>query len=344
MPREESRGPIHVLVASKDPTDIRPRLDELGPEFSIRYQPSSGRAAYDQIKDAAVEVLIGSFVPRDLNQIPRLRWLQVSSAGVDHLLADAPWQRGLTVTNARGVFAPAIGQYVLAAILRINERTDDRQQAQLAHEWPTRDAWEWLTGRMLRGQTVLVVGYGGLGREVARLAHALGMRVIAAKRDPEVTSDHGYCAPGTGDPDGALPERVVAPSDLGSVVPLADVVVVTLPLTDETRGMFDARLIAAMRPDAWLINVGRGALVDEAALADALIGRRIGGAVLDVFGTEPLPASSPFWDAPNTVVTPHLSGGDIRAGSNLAELYAENLLRYSRGEPLMNVVNGDRQY
>ena len=273
-----------------------------------------------------------------------MRWLQVSSAGVDHLLSDAPWRRGLTVTNARGVFAPAIGQYVLAAMLRINERTDERQASQLAHEWPTRRRWERLTGRMLRGQTVLVIGYGGLGREVARLAHAVGMRVVAAKRDADVMVDRGYCAHGTGDPDGALPERIVSPRDLGTVVPFADVVVVTLPLTDETRGLFDARLIAAMRPDAWLINVGRGALVDETALADALLRREIGGAVLDVFGTEPLPVDSPFWDAPNTIVTPHVSGGDIRAATNLADLYAENLGRYSRGEPLLNVVNGDRQY
>jgi phosphoglycerate dehydrogenase-like enzyme len=128
------------------------------------------------------------------------------------------------------------------------------------------------------------------------------------------------------------------------VVPLADVVVLTLPLTDRTRGLFDARLIAQMRPDAWLINVGRGALADEDALAAALLERRIGGAVLDVFGTEPLPTDSPIWDAPNTMVTPHLSGGDIRAAQDLAELYAENLTRYARGEPLLNLVAGDLQY
>ena len=171
------------------------------------------------------------------------------------------------MTNARGVFAPAIGQYVLAAILRINERADERQALQLAHRWPDRAGWASVSGRLLRGQTVLVVGYGGLGREVARLASALGMRVIAAKRDPRVLVDDGYRAPGTGDPGGSIPERVVSESELGSVVSLADVVVLTLPLTDRTRGLFDERLIAQMRPDAWLINVGRGVLADESALA-----------------------------------------------------------------------------
>ncbi len=265
-----SRAPVEVLVASKDPTEIRARLDGLGPKFRIGYRPLAGRAAYDELADDDVEVLIGSYAPRDLSRTPRLRWLQVSSAGVDHLLADPPWDRGLTVTNARGVFAPAIGQYVLAAILRINERTDDRQAVQLVRQWPTGAAWAALSGRMLRGQTILVIGYGGLGREVARLASALGMRVIAAKRDPQTLADDGYRAPGTGDPDGSIPDRIVAPSALVSVVPLADVIVLTLPLTDRTRGLFGAHLIGSMRPDAWLINVGRGLLADEGALTAAL--------------------------------------------------------------------------
>jgi phosphoglycerate dehydrogenase-like enzyme len=335
---------IVVLVASKDPEEVRDKLDSLGPRFSIRYERLIGRAAYDGLADDQVEVLIGSHAPRDLARTPGLRWLQISSAGIDHTLGDAPWNRGLIVTNARGVFAPAIGQYVLSALLWINERFAERLASQRAHEWPTGDSWAQLSGRMLRGQTLLVIGYGGLGREVARLAQAFGMRVIAVKRDPHVLVDDGYRAPGTGDPDGSIPERVVSPAYLASVVPLADVVVLTLPLTDSTRGLFNAQLVAAMRPDAWLINVGRGALADEAALAGALLDRKIGGAILDVFGTEPLPAESPFWDAPNTIVTPHLSGGDIRAAGNLAELYAENLVRYADGQPLLNVVTGDKQY
>jgi phosphoglycerate dehydrogenase-like enzyme len=344
VPRDDPRLPIHVLVASKDPPEVRARLDRLGPEFRVDYRRLTDRAAYDALADEHAEVLIGSFSPGDPRRVPRLRWLQVSSAGVDHLLADAPWNSGLIVTNARGVFAPAIGQYVLAAILRINERTDERQELQVAHRWPDREQWARVTGRMLRGQTVLVIGYGGLGREVARVTNALGMRVVAAKRDPGALVDDGYRAAGTGDADGSIPERVVSETELGDVVPLADVVVLTLPLTDRTRGLFNARLIGRMRPDAWLINVGRGGLADEDALAAALLDRRIGGAVLDVFGTEPLPPDSAFWDAPNTIVTPHLSGGDIRAAQNLAELYAENLTRYARGEPLLNIVAGDLQY
>jgi phosphoglycerate dehydrogenase-like enzyme len=336
--------PINVLVTSSGPKEIRPRLDALGPSFRVEYRPMAGQAAVDGLRDPDVEVLIGSFAPRDLSKTPSLRWVQLDSAGVDHVMADPPWERGLIVTNGRGVFASAVGQYVLAAILRINECADERQALQRARTWPSRRQRGLITGRVVRGQTVVVVGYGGLGREVARLAHAVGMRVIAAKREPGVLVDDGFRAPGTGDPDGSIPERLVAPSELEAVLPLADVVVLTMPLTDQTRGMFDARLIAAMRPDAWLINVGRGAVVDEAALATALIDRRVGGAVLDVFGTEPLPHASPFWDAPNTIVTAHISGGNVRAGAMLAELYVQNLTRYARGEPLLNVVVADRQY
>jgi phosphoglycerate dehydrogenase-like enzyme len=342
--RADPSRPIKVLVTSADSPEVRQRLDALGPVYQVAYRRLKGRVAYDMLADDEAEVLIGAFPPSDLARTPRLRWLQVASAGVDHLLTDAPWDRGLIVTNARGVFAPAIGQYVLAAILRINERTDERQVLQSARRWPARSEWAEVSGRIVRGQTVLILGYGGLGREVARLVDALGMRVIAAKRDPTDLADHGYRAPGTGDPDGSIPEQVMSPADLEAVVPRADVVVLTLPLTDRTRGLFGARLIAAMRADAWLINVGRGALVDEAALASALVERGIGGAVLDVFETEPLPVDSPFWDAPNVIVTPHLSGGDLRAAPNLADLYVENLGRYERGEPLLNLVSSDQQY
>ena len=333
-----------ILVTAVGPPDVQARLEALGPGFQVEFRPSEDRVEIDALEDPDLEVLIGSFPPRDLTRTPRLRWLQLPSAGADHILADAPWDRGLIVTNAKGIFAPAIGQYVAGAILRINEHVDERLALQLQHAWPRGELHDHVTGRLVRGQTLLIVGYGGLGREVARLADALGMRVIAVKREPEVLVDRSYRAPHTGDPNGSIPELVAAPSELEAFVPLADVVVLTLPLTDRTRGLFDERLIASMRPDAWLINCGRGAILNEVVLTRSLLDRRIGGAVLDVFETEPLPADSPLWDAPNTIVSPHVSGGDASSGPILAELYVENLARYARGQPLLNIVTGERQY
>jgi phosphoglycerate dehydrogenase-like enzyme len=263
---------------------------------------------------------------------------------VEHLFADDPWAPGLTVTNARGVYAVPIGQYVLAEILRINERVDARRALQESRRWPTDDEADLLVGRQLRGQVIVVVGYGGVGREVARLAAALGMRVIAVKSRPGQRAEDGFRVPGTGDPSGSIPERIVGLEALTEVVRLADVVVLTAPLTDRTRGLFDRQLIGAIRPDAWFINVGRGAIVDEPALVEALRERRIGGAVLDVFVEEPLPPESPFWTLPNTLVTPHVSGADAAAGELVADLFEENLRRYAAGELLLNVVDPARQY
>ncbi|HVA85002.1 MAG TPA: D-2-hydroxyacid dehydrogenase [Candidatus Saccharimonadales bacterium] len=343
-PRIEAGGPIRVLIAYSMMAPLRASFQALGSRFQIEFRTIEDRPGIDALDDPELEVLIASFPPRDRRRTPRLRWLQLASAGVDHLIEEAPWSSGLTVTNARGVYGPSIGQYVLSEILRINEHTDERRVLQLAHRWADGALQEHLTGRLLRGQTAVVVGYGGVGRELARLLDALGMRVIAVKNRPEVREDQSYHVPGTGDPTGVIPERIVGLDELPAVIPLAGVVVLTIPLTTASRGLFNAGLIAAMRPDAWLVNIGRGPVADETALASALAGRRIGGAVLDVFGTEPLPPDSPFWDAPNTVVTPHVSGGDASSPHILADLLTENLRRYAAGEPLLNVVDPVRQY
>lgn len=337
-------GPVRVLVTYRLLKSAIPDLAAAATGASIEYRPLAGRAAIDALRDADLEVLVAPFAPHDLSRTPRLRWVQLASAGVDHLLDDPPWARGLLVTNARGVYAPSIGQYVLAEILRINEHVDGRRALQVEHRWPGTAEHESLTGRLVRGRTVLVLGYGGVGREIARLADAVGMRVLAAKRRPDDHHDRSFRVPGTGDPDASIPEQIVAVDDLPALLPEADYVVVTVPLTDRSRGLVSARLIGAMREDAWLINIARGPVVDEGALVRALRDRRIGGAVLDVFGEEPLPPDSPFWDLPNVIVTPHVSGGDASSPHILADLVADNLRRYLSRDPLVNVVDAEHQY
>ncbi len=198
-----------------------------------------------------------------------------------------------------------------------------------------------MEGDQVRGQTLLIVGYGGVGREIGRLASAHGLRVLAVKANPATRADDGYRVPGTGDPDGAIPERIADVDGLPELAAEADYVSVTLPLTRMTRGLVDRNVIAAFGPDTWIINTGRGPVIDEDALAGALAAGRIGGAVLDVFGEEPLPATSPFWRLPNVVITPHVSGASSEA---LAGLVAENLRRFVDGEPLINRVDPARGY
>lgn len=322
--------------------EIRPetveRLRALSPELEV--VDVTGDPAFDArtLADPDVEVIIGSRPPTDLAGVPSLRWLQARSAGVNHLAADPPWRHGITVTNAKGVYAIPIGEYVSGMVLRIHQPAARWAADQAAHIWPDGDP-ELIS--IVRGRTAVIAGYGSIGREVARQLSALGLRIIAVKSRPEVRADTSYRVPGTGDPDGSVPERIVAEADLATVAREADLLVVTMPLTDATRGIVSREVIAALPERAWLINVARGALVDEPALLEALRAGRLAGAVLDVFGQEPLPADSPWWDAPNVIVTPHASGQTLRF---FDELVIENVRRYLAGEPLLNLVDPERGY
>ena len=324
-----------ILDAEIQPATIE-RVRALSPDLDL--VDVSGDATFDPLAltDPEVEVVIGSRVPSDLSQVPRLRWLQLRSAGVNHLADDPPWRKGVLVTNARGVYAIPIAEYVSGMVLRIHQPTAwSRDQA--THAWPE-DA---PLISVVRETTAVIVGYGSIGREVARQLSSLGMRIIAVKSRPSDRRDIAFRVPGTGDPDGSIPERIVGDDALREAVREADVVVLTMPLTDATRGIVSAEVIAALPPRAWLINVARGPLVDEPALLEALRGGRLAGAVLDVFGQEPLPPDSPWWDMPNVIVTPHASGVTLRF---FDELVVENVRRYLAGEPLLNPVDPERGY
>ena len=194
---------------------------------------------------------------------------------------------------------------------------------------------------IVRGKTAVIAGYGSIGREVARQLSALGLRIIAVKPRPEVRVDISFRVPGTGDPDGSIPDRIVGDSELTAVAREADVLVVTMPLTEATRGVISRAVIDALPERAWFVNVARGALVDEVALLEALREGRLAGAILDVFGEEPLPPDSPWWDAPHVIVTPHASGHTLQF---FDELVVENVRRYLAGEPLLNPVDPERGY
>jgi phosphoglycerate dehydrogenase-like enzyme len=197
----------------------------------------------------------------------------------------------------------------------------------------------------LRGKTVGIVGYGNIGRELARAADALGMTVLATKRDVmHPADDDSYHEAGTGDPEGEIPRRLYPPQALGSMAKECDFLVVTSPLTDETRHMVNAAVLKQMKKTAILINVGRGAVVDEAALIEALQAGRIGGAALDVFEQEPLPPESPLWKMENVIIAPHVSGSSAVYEDKLIDLFEENLQRYFDGRPLLNRVHRDRGY
>ncbi|HEX7951428.1 MAG TPA: D-2-hydroxyacid dehydrogenase [Candidatus Limnocylindrales bacterium] len=326
-----------LLQAHVNPGTID-RLRALSPDLDIIDVTADDDFDVDALADPALEVIVGRRAPADLGKVPRLRWLQTGSAGVDHLAADPPWARGIVVTNGRGVFAVPIGEYVTGAILRINQPVARWAADQAIHAWPLEDE---PVASVVRGRTAALVGYGSIGREVARQLAALGLRILAVKPHPEERLDTSYRVPGTGDPDGSIPTRIFGVEALAEVAREADYLVLTLPLTDRSRHLIDATILAALPSRAWLVNVSRGPLVDEAALLDALRAGRLAGAVLDVFEEEPLPPDHPLWEAPNVTITPHVSGATSRFRDDLV---VENVRRYLAGEPLLNVVDPERGY
>jgi phosphoglycerate dehydrogenase-like enzyme len=249
-------------------------------------------------------------------EAPRLRWLHSTFAGTDHPVFDALLARGVTITNGIGVSAPSIAGTVMLYLLALSRDLPRWARDQDAQRWEPRRF------RDLAGMRLGIVGLGAIGGEVARLAAPFEMEVVGLRRRPRGDEP---CTTWTAD---ALPDLLA----------WADALVVTAPLTDQTRGMFDADAFAAMRPGAWFVNVGRGEVVDESALADALARGHIGGAGLDVFATEPLPHTSPLWSMPNVILTPHSSGITDRSLRRSVELFIDNFGRHTRGEPLRNLV------
>jgi glyoxylate/hydroxypyruvate reductase A len=249
-----------------------------------------------------------------------LRWVQCMGAGVERLLVPelAPHVR---VTRVAGIFGPWMAEYTLGWCLWTTQRMEAFRTSQRQRRWAPVDPVP------LRGQTLCVVGLGDIGRSIARAARALGMQVIGVSRS------------GRRSPEA---RRVYRTGALRAALAGADFVVLTLPLSDETRGLLGPLELAAMKPTAWLLNLARGPIVVETALLDALRGGRIGGAVLDVFDTEPLPVDHPLWGFDNVVVTPHISGPSTPR--EIGPIFNDNLRRYAAGRPLRHLVHRPRGY
>ncbi len=274
---------------------------------------------------------------------PALRWIQLNTAGADTLLGGPLVERGVAVTTASGIHAIPMAEYVFAMLLGWCRRLPEMLTWQRRSQWPeAADRERLFVPREIHGQTLGIVGYGSIGRHVARLAKAFGMRVLAMRRGER--REHGFTVPGTGDPEGTLPDRYVEPDALHELLTESDVVLNALPLTAQTRNYFGREAFAAMRSNAIFINIGRGATCDEEALAQALRERRIEAALLDVFAQEPLPSSSPLWGLQGVMISPHVAGWAPNYNERATELFAENLRRYAAGEPLLNRLDPARGY
>jgi phosphoglycerate dehydrogenase-like enzyme len=330
-----------VLVTMPFSESQLDRIRSASPRLTVE-RADSASADY-----RGAEVLYAGDPPRDLRRAPDLRWVQLHMAGVN-ALQDHPLYRdtAIPLTTTSGVHAATIAEYAMTVMLALTHRVPRMVEWHARKTWPPdRQRWPLFVPTEIRGATLGVIGYGSIGREFARMAtSALGMTVLACKRDPTVHSDPGYGLSDTGDPDGTLPAGWYGPADLHRMLPRCDVVVLSAPLTAQTERLVDRTAIARMKPTAYFVNVGRGATVDEAALADALAAGRLAGAAIDVFAEEPPPAGHPFYDLGNVILSPHVSGFMPSYDDRCAELFAENLRRYLAGAPLLNLVDRVRGY
>jgi phosphoglycerate dehydrogenase-like enzyme len=284
----------------------------------------------EEIADA--EILISwSVRPAQIAAGKKLKWIHSPAAAVDQLICPELVRSDIVLTNARDVHGAVVAEHVIALIFALAKKIPRSAIMQTKHVWGQQILWDELPRiREVAGATLGMVGLGSIGRAVVKSAKALGMVAIAVREHPEKGSD------------GA--DAVFAPAQVNEVFRQADYVVLAAPVTTSTKAIANARSLALMKPDACLINVGRGALVDETALVSALRERKIGGAALDVFPKEPLPADSPLWDVPNLLITPHTAALTDKLWERHYSLFSENLRRYLGGRPLLAEVDKRKGY
>jgi phosphoglycerate dehydrogenase-like enzyme len=304
-------------------------VEELRRRFpGIRFLHAENDEAMVRLIPTADVALTSRLTPQAFGAARALRWVHSPAAGVGSMLFPAMKASPVVLSNSRGMNAAAVAEHALMLMLAALRRLPEAVRAQAGRRW----AADELSGLpSLRGRTLLVVGLGAIGQELARMASAAGMRVVGTRRE-------------TGDPPPCGVDAAYAPEDLPQLLPAADIVALTVPLTAETRGMIGAAELALMKRTAWLVNVARGKLVDERALVAALEGGTIAGAALDVVEHEPLPAGSPLWSLPNAIITPHVAGFREDYWAAAIDLFAANLQRFLAGEPVANIVDKQAGY
>lgn len=322
----ENARPVVAILGTAE-GDPPPAIEAVMENAEVRF--AADGEELKRVLPGAEALFVWDFRARELRDAwgfaDSLRWVHVAGAGVDAVLfPELAESDEVTVTNSRGVFDRSIAEYVIGAMLVFEKDLLRTLELQRRKEWRHRESG------MLSGKRLLVVGAGPIGRMISAYAESLGMKPSAVARTARQK-----------DPDF---ERVFASGDLDEALPHADYVVIAAPLTEDTRDMFGKKQFEKMKPEAWLINIGRGATVDEDALIEALREKKISGAALDVFREEPLPEESPLWEMDEVIISPHMSGDFVGWTGALGELFAENFRRWREGEELFNIVDKERGY
>ena len=311
------------------PPWIAQRLERDFPGFSVVHLPNYDRLS-EEIPDT--DILIGwAIKPEQLVTARKLKWIHSPAAAVHQLMFPALINSSVVLTNSGDVHGPVVAEHGIAVLLALAKRLPQAMRYQQKKHWAQETLWqEHPRPREIAGETVVVVGMGSIGREFASRAKSLSMKVLAVRENPQK---------GSGGAD-----AVYGPTQFDEVLPQADYVLLCTPLTPATTGLLNAARLSRMKSESYVINVGRGQLLDERALIDALQNGRIAGAALDVFAEEPLPPDSPLWTLENLLITPHTAAVTDRLWDRHYQLISENLRRFLAGKPLLNLIDKGRGY
>ncbi|HUQ49218.1 MAG TPA: D-2-hydroxyacid dehydrogenase [Terriglobales bacterium] len=320
---------LHPFSLWNAPSWLGERLRSTFPNLTIDQLPDFQRLS-SAVTDAEI-LLAWSIRPEQFVQAKRLRWIHSSAAAVHQLMFPELVNSDVIVTNARQVHAPVVAEHIIASVFALAKKLPTAVRMQQRSQWGQELLWETKPAiKEVAGSTACIIGMGSIGREFTLRARALGMRVIAVREHPE----RG--------PSGA--DSVYGPAELKIALAQSDFVILAAPLTSSTRAIINAESLTYMRQDAYLINVGRGPLIDDASLISALRDRRIAGAALDVFAEEPLTAHSPYWTLENVLITPHTAAVTEKLWERHYALIADNLSRFLANQPLLGVVDKNKGY
>lgn len=335
--------PIRVLLAVPFSDDLVERIQAVSPRIDITQRRADDEGKLGEGLDA-FEVLVTAGPLPDPEEAPKLRYVQLFWAGVDGVIEHPIFhQPEVVLCSSSGVHAINTAEFAFTLINAFARKLPSLLDHQRRVHWPA-GRFELFVPQELYGATLGIVGYGSIGRHVARIAKGYGMKVLAIKRNAMDPTDADFTLPGVGDPQGDLADRIYPPEALRSFLGECDYVVLLVPLTPDTRHMLNAGALRAMKKTALLVNLSRGEVVDEEALVKALQDGLIAGAALDVFVEEPLSQFSPLWEMSNVIISPHVGGMTPHYNERVVDILVENLGRYLNGDPLVNRVNVERGY
>ncbi len=332
---------IRVLITQPFASKLIQSLQSISSQLIIKHVPTKNPAELEK-EWPTVEVLYTAKIVPKPEQAPCLSWIQAHFAGIEHLLKH-PITNQVHLTTASGVGAKSIAEYVIGGLLSLNHHIPSFLEHQSQKAWSSKRLQIFVPSE-LQNTTLGIIGYGGIGQEIARLASAFGMKILVTKRDIAEPSINSWQFPNPSKIQHGLVEKIYLPEHLHIMLKQCDYVVTAVPLTENTKHMISSLEFSAMKKGTILVNISRGKVVDELALIDALQSDHLRGAILDVFETEPLDAKSPLWNLPNVIISPHVSGLTPNYDQRAVELFENNLKRYLSGNPLLNEVNIKRGY